>query len=191
MASGIGGCSADAAAALRGLADLWKLDAGPPTLRSVAEALGSDVPVCVESRPCWMEGRGETVTPAPEVPPVAMVLVNPGVAVPTAPVFRALKARSGLGRADRSGFGSDAHALARYLATARNDLEAPALQIAPVIGEVLAALRAQSGVLLARMSGSGATCFAICENDAQARMAARAIAASHPGWWATAARTTE
>ena len=188
VASGIGGGSADAAAALRGLAQLWGVDGNPVQLRAIAEGLGSDVPVCLESRASWMEGRGEIVTPADGVPSVAMLLVNPGVAVPTAPVFRALETRTGVGRASRTGFGTDARGLADYLATTRNDLEAPALQIAPVIGDVLAALRAQPGVLLARMSGSGATCFGIFVDYAQAKVAASAMAQAHSGWWVKPAR---
>jgi len=183
VASGIGGGSADAAAALRGLARLWKLDIGPDAMMDVAALLGSDVPVCVASRSAFMEGRGEIVTALNGVPSVAMVLVNPGVAVPTPAVFRALNARSGLGMARPSSFGADARALADYLRKTKNDLEAPALAIAPVIGDVLTALQAQAGVVFARMSGSGATCFAIAENTTAARRAADALEAAHPAWW--------
>ena len=186
VASGIGGGSADAAAALRGLAKLWGFGGDPAELRAIAETLGSDVPVCVDSCTSWMEGRGEIVAPVAGVPSVAMVLVNPGIAVPTAPVFRALTQRTGVGGAARSGFGTGAATLADYLRTTRNDLEAPALQIAPVIGAVLNALRAQPGVLLARMSGSGATCFALFEDDATAATAAQTIGREHPAWWVSA-----
>ncbi|MEJ0025462.1 MAG: 4-(cytidine 5'-diphospho)-2-C-methyl-D-erythritol kinase [Rhizomicrobium sp.] len=189
VASGIGGGSADAAAALRGLVQLWDLsEVGPHVARGVAEELGSDVPVCVESRPSWMEGRGEIVTRAKGIPPVKLVLVNPGVAVPTAAVFRALTDRSGVGAASRIPFEPDAWSLAEYLRSTRNDLEAPALAIAPAIGEALAALRAQPGIHLARMSGSGATCFGLFEDDGSAEMAAIALARSYPGWWVKAAR---
>jgi len=189
LASGIGGGSADAAAALRGLVQLWDLtQVGPIIAREIAETLGSDVPVCVESRPSWMEGRGEIVTFVRAVPPIKVVLVNPGIAVPTAAVFGALKARSGVDTASRILFDRDAWSMADYLQSTRNDLEEPALGLAPVIGEVLAALRAQPGVYLARMSGSGATCFAFFENDAAAEAAADTIAKAHPNWWVKAAR---
>ena len=187
VASGIGGGSADAAAALRGLARLWKIDITPDAMMPIAATLGSDVPVCVASRPSFMEGRGEIVTAVAGVPSVAMLLINPGVAVPTPAVFRTLAERSGTGMARPASFGADARALAAYLETTRNDLEAPALAIAPAIGEVLAALRAQPGVLLARMSGSGATCFGIFESDAAAKVAKRTIKGARPAWWAQVA----
>lgn len=188
VASGIGGGSADAAAALRGLAQLWKLDVPREDLLKIAATLGSDVPVCVESRSAWMEGRGEIVTPASGLPPAWLVLVNPRVAVPTGPVFKALTARTGVGKARRGGFGGEARALADYLAATANDLEAPALGIAPVIGEVLAALKAKPGTLLARMSGSGATCFALFGDADAANAASAAIKAVHDAWWVQPAR---
>lgn len=186
VASGIGGGSADAAAALRGLARLWKLHIGLDAMLEIAATLGSDVPVCVASRSSFMEGRGEIVTAVEGVPPAAMVLVNPGVAVPTPAVFRAVKERSGLGGTLPSSFGADA--LARYLRTTKNDLEAPAKEIAPVIREVLGELARMPGILLARMSGSGATCFGLFEDGVSSDMAAIALAHSHPGWWVKAAR---
>ncbi len=189
VASGIGGGSADAAATLRGLVQLWNLDeVGPLKTMEIAQTLGSDVPVCVESRTAWMEGRGEIVTPFKRLPPILLVLVNPGVAVPTAAVFKALERRSGVDTASRIPFESDAWSVAEYLRETANDLEAPALAIAPVIGDALAALRAQPGVYLARMSGSGATCFAIFESDEAALAAADAVGAAHPAWWVKAAR---
>ncbi|HWD27187.1 MAG TPA: 4-(cytidine 5'-diphospho)-2-C-methyl-D-erythritol kinase [Rhizomicrobium sp.] len=190
VASGIGGGSADAAAALRGLVRLWDLvDMGPNKARDVAETLGSDVPVCVESRTAWMHGRGEIVTFARRLPPMLIVLVNPRVAVPTGPVFAALKTRSGVGmQQDRIPYDPNVWGVTDYLAATANDLEAPALAIAPVIGEALAALRAQPDAMLARMSGSGATCFGFYKDDEAARFAADAIAAAHPGWWVQTAR---
>jgi 4-diphosphocytidyl-2-C-methyl-D-erythritol kinase len=188
VASGIGGGSADAAAALRGLNTLWKLHLAPEALRTVAAQIGSDVPVCVGSKPSWMEGRGEKVTELSGIPEVSMVLVNPGVAVPTGKVFAALKARRGIGLPLPKAM-SGASELVSYLKTAANDLEAPARAIAPVIGEVLDALVLQPGVLLARMSGSGATCFALFERDEFATAAARALNARNPGWWIVSTRT--
>jgi 4-diphosphocytidyl-2-C-methyl-D-erythritol kinase len=181
VASGIGGGSADAAAALRGLNELCGL--GRRDLENVAATLGSDVPVCVASRAAWMEGRGEILTPA-DIPCMPMVLVNPGVAVSTAEVFRRLQKRSGLGR--RAATPID---LMQFLGTTANDLEAPACEIQPVIGDVLGALRALPDVRLSRMSGSGATCFAVFGNKESASHAARILSVAHPGWWVRAAKT--
>jgi 4-diphosphocytidyl-2-C-methyl-D-erythritol kinase len=188
VASGIGGGSADAAAALRGLNDLWVLGKSVDELRVLAETLGSDVPVCVESRPAWMEGRGERVTPARGVSAMAMVLVNPGVAVPTAAVFRALKTRRGVSTVDQTVDMRDARTLIAFLRTTGNDLEAPAREVAPAIGEVLGEIARMPGILLARMSGSGATCFGLFEDDAAAEMAAIALGHSNPDWWVQATR---
>ena len=187
VASGIGGGSADAAAALRGLNTLWKLHLAPEVLRTIAAQLGSDVPVCVGSKSAWMEGRGEKVTKLSGIPVVPMVLVNPGVAVPTGKVFAALKERRGVGLPHPPAM-KDADELVAYLKTTANDLEAPAREIAPVIGEVLDALAAQPGALLARMSGSGATCFALFERDELGTAAARALNARNPGWWIVSSR---
>ena len=189
VASGIGGGSADAAAALRGLVQLWNLeDFGPYKTKAIAETLGSDVPVCVESRASWMEGRGEIVTWAKGIAPLMLVLVNPGVAVSTAEVFRTLKTRTGIGKASRVPIDRDAWSLSSFVQSTTNDLEAPALAIAPVIADVLASLRAQKDVMIARMSGSGATCFALFETDEAAVAAADAIKAANPKWWVQAAR---
>jgi 4-diphosphocytidyl-2-C-methyl-D-erythritol kinase len=188
VASGIGGGSADAAAALRGLRRLWQLDLPDAALPALAATLGSDVPVCVESKSAWMEGRGERVTPAPGVPGAALVLVNPKVAVPTGPVFQALKTRSGVGGVDHAVVLKDAKSLVAFLKTTANDLQPPALQIAPVVGEVLGELSRMPGALLWRMSGSGATCFGLFEDEATAAMAAIALTHSHPGWWVQATR---
>ena len=188
VASGIGGGSADAAAALRGLNVLWQTALAPEELRTVAAQIGSDVPVCVESKPAWMEGRGEKVTALTGVPSVPLVLVNPGVAVPTGKVFAALKERRGVGLPLPPTM-KNSVALVAYLRTTANDLEAPARGIAPIIGEALEALAAQPGALLARMSGSGATCFALFESDAAAHDAATAIRARQRNWWVAATAT--
>lgn len=188
VASGIGGGSADAAAALRGLARLWNVDIGSDATMKIAETLGSDVPVCVASRSSWMEGRGEIVTRAEGVPAAAMVLVNPKIAVPTGPVFAALKTRRGVGTVGHDLHVRDADDLARFLRSLSNDLEAPAKEIAPAIREVLGEIARMPGVLLARMSGSGATCFGLFEDEGASQMAAIALAHSHPGWWVQAAR---
>ena len=185
VASGIGGGSADAAAALRALKALWRIEMTEAALMDIAAGLGSDVPVCVPSKAAYMEGRGEVLTPV-AVPRLPMLLVNPGVAVPTRDVFAALQSRKGVGMdLPRAGF-ADAKALLHFLQETRNDLEESARRIQPVIGAVLAALAAQPEALLARMSGSGATCFALFPDDAACAHAAQAVKAARPGWWVAA-----
>jgi 4-diphosphocytidyl-2-C-methyl-D-erythritol kinase len=178
VASGIGGGSADAAAALRLLGRLWDVAAADAAL---ALTLGADVPVCLAGRAARMGGIGEVLSPAPPLPACGLVLVNPGVAVATPAVFRA---RGGAFTAplDLPAAGwADAAALAADLARMRNDLEAPAVALAPPVGDVLAALRETPEVMLARMSGSGATCFGLCAGAAAAGTAAGRLA--RPGWW--------
>jgi 4-diphosphocytidyl-2-C-methyl-D-erythritol kinase len=183
VASGIGGGSADAAAALRALAGLWRADLDQTTLCDIAAGLGSDIPVCVASRPAFMEGRGEILTILPSLPPLPLLLVNPGVAVPTKDVFAALSDRRGTEMSlPHNGFG-DLADLLRFLEATGNDLEAPALTLQPVIGDVLSALKGLPGALFTRMSGSGATCFALlADNDGCGRAAAM-LKAKHPDWW--------
>jgi 4-diphosphocytidyl-2-C-methyl-D-erythritol kinase len=181
-ASGIGGGSADAAAALRALARLT----GRPLPPGLAASLGADVPVCLASHPARMRGVGEVLDPAP-LPEGWIVLANPRVEVPTPAVFRALQRKDNPPLPGRLPDWPDLAALAGWLAAHRNDLEAPALAIAPVIADVLAALRAQAGARIARMSGSGATCFALFDREAPAQAAALAIRAARPGWWVAAA----
>jgi 4-diphosphocytidyl-2-C-methyl-D-erythritol kinase len=176
VASGIGGGSADAAASLRLLARAWGLEADLP---AIAAPLGTDVPVCIKSRPALMQGVGEILKPAPVIPAIGMVLANPRVALPTPAVF---KARSG-GFSPPAQFPAvwaDARAMADDLARLGNDLEAPAISLCPQISEALAALRALPGVLLARMSGSGATCFALFETPAAAAHATQFLPKN---WW--------
>jgi len=183
VASGIGGGSADAAAALRGLCQLWDLKKDEATLRDIAAGLGSDIPACVLSRPCFMEGRGEILRAAESMPRVPMLLVNPGVPVPTKDVFGALKDRSGVEMVLPRGRFADTADLLRFLETTRNDLEEPARRIQPVIGDVLKAICDLPGALMARMSGSGATCFGIFADDDCAARAANILKNAHPDWW--------
>jgi 4-diphosphocytidyl-2-C-methyl-D-erythritol kinase len=186
VASGIGGGSADAAATLRGLAKLYPGKADEHALLAIAAALGSDVPACVASKPLMMRGRGERLEPLERCPELAAVLVNPGVAVPTGPVFAALAARTGLGHAPKASDLSSGAALIAYLRTTRNDLEAPARALTPAIGEVLGEITRMPGARLARMSGSGATCFGLFTSSDDAQMAAIALGHSHPDWWVAA-----
>jgi 4-diphosphocytidyl-2-C-methyl-D-erythritol kinase len=183
VASGIGGGSADAAATLRGLNNLWNLGLESDELREIAIGLGSDIPVCIDSGPAWMEGRGETLTPLGAMPEFAMLLVNPGVAVSTADVFRGLRRRTGTDLTRPSGGFSSTSQMLDFLHATANDLEAPACAIQPVIAEVLRDLRKTANVLFARMSGSGATCFALYESRDQATGAAMGLRTRHPHWW--------
>ena len=181
VASGIGGGSADAAAALRGLSKLWNTSG--QDLRQIAAGLGSDIPVCVDSAAAFMEGRGEILRPIEAMPRVPMLLVNPGVAVATRDVFAALESRTGVEMKLPRGRFDDTADLLRFLESTRNDLEAPARKLQPVIGEVLKALTSLPGALLARMSGSGATCFGIFADDDCCQRAARTLSQASPGWW--------
>jgi len=180
VASGIGGGSADAAAALRLLGRLWGVAPAAEALRALALRLGADVPVCLTGRPARMGGVGDMLSPAPDLPACGLVLVNPGVAVSTPDVFRARSGRFSAPAALPSGW-LDAVAMARDLAALGNDLEPPAVTLCPVIGTVLAALRAAPGCLLARMSGSGATCFGLFADAVAAAAAAEGV--RRPGWW--------
>jgi len=190
VAAGIGGGSADAAAALRLLAQLNGLAADDARLIEVALETGADVPVCLASRACDMTGIGEGLLPL-NLPRMPAVLVNPSVAVATRDVFSALGLRSGellVGATDvieSPAWPEDGTSITDWvaeLALVANDLEAPAIRIQPAIGEVLDVLGG-SGALLARMSGSGATCFAIYAEAALAQRAAETILRAHPEWW--------
>ncbi len=183
VASGLGGGSADAAAALRGLRRLWNLAQDDVALCEIAAELGSDIPVCVLSQPSFMEGRGEVLRPVQAMPRLPMLLVNPGVAVPTKDVFAGLQNRTGVEMTLPRGCFRDTADLLRFLETTRNDLEEPARRLQPVIGEVLAAIAALPGALLARMSGSGATCFGIFADDVCCARAAENLNKAAPGWW--------
>jgi 4-diphosphocytidyl-2-C-methyl-D-erythritol kinase len=183
VASGIGGGSADAAAALRGLRRLWDLKTDDAALQGIAAALGSDIPVCLDSAPAFMEGRGEILRACEAMPRVPMLLVNPGVAVPTKDVFAGLTTRSGVEMVLPRGHFGDTADLLRFLDTTRNDLEIPARALQPVIGEVLGRIAALPGALLTRMSGSGATCFGIFADDDCCRRAAEILKSAMPGWW--------
>ena len=182
VASGIGGGSADAAAALRLCARLWQVEIEEAVLAEVALSLGADVPVCLAGETVRMTGIGERLAPLVPPPPTPAVLINPGVAVSTGQVFGALAGRFSPPAAVRDG---DFAALAR---ANRNDLEAPAIALAPEIARALAVLGTAPALRLARMSGSGATCFGLFDRADAASEAARAIGAAHPSWWVAACR---
>jgi 4-diphosphocytidyl-2-C-methyl-D-erythritol kinase len=188
-AAGIGGGSADAAAALRLLARANDLSPDDARVVEAGRATGADVPACLRSSACVMSGIGEKLA-AMRMPPLPAVLINPGVPVATRDVFAALGLKAG------DTFGADGEAVPiawpeaasaddwlPAIAAGRNDLEPPASRIQPAIGDVLALLNASDGCLLARMSGSGATCFGLFNDSAAARDAARNIRVRQPRWW--------
>lgn len=189
-ASGIGGGSADAAAAIRAILRMLTQEDDPIATEALFASLdpaavlrlGADVPVCLISRPARMRGVGED-TVLVNSPECWITLVNPRVQVPTPQVFAGLHSKTNPAMPEDLPEWADARALADWLTTQRNDLEPPALVIAPVIGDVLAALRTQPATLIARMSGSGATCFALSSSQAEAEAIAAAVQAQHPEWW--------
>jgi 4-diphosphocytidyl-2-C-methyl-D-erythritol kinase len=152
-------------------------------MAALALALGADVPVCLGGRTAFMSGIGETIAPAPALPAAWLVLVNPGVAVSTPAVFKMLDGNFTTANGHFDHAPADARELASILSERNNDLEAPARQMGPVIGDVLGALTATENVLLARMSGSGATCFGLYGNPGDADRAAQSIAQDRPDWW--------
>lgn len=177
VAAGIGGGSADAAAALRLLARLWNLHPDAARIAHIAHVLGADVLACVGSRAVRGEGRGDTLDAidAEHLSGMPLLLVNPGVPVATGAVFASW---DGVDR------GPLAHGEPMAVAvSARNDLESPACRIAPEIRDVLTLLRQAEGTTLARMSGSGATCFALFRSNAARDAADLAIARARPDWW--------
>ena len=179
VASGIGGGSADAAAALRLLCRFWRLD--PGMVRRLAGDLGADVPVCLAGTPALMAGIGELLMAAPRLPDVGIVLVNPGVAVATPAVFRARGGAFSAAAQFADGGWCDVGSFVAALRGVGNDLQAPAQALAPVVSDVLAAVSAASGCRLGRMSGSGATCFGLFDTAGAARAAAGTI--DRDGWW--------
>lgn len=186
VASGIGGGSADAAATLRALCRLSGHDPASPALAAFALSLGADVPMCLVGRPAHIQGIGETIEPVALGHRFGLLLVNPGVAISTPSVFRALNRRDNPPLPtlpDSRSLGAFAAFLA---ASTRNDLEAPARQLAPVIGDLLAELDGLPRIRLTRMSGSGATCFGLFDDAESAEAASRVIRQRHPDWWVAA-----
>lgn len=186
VAAGLGGGSADAAAALRLIARANGMAPDDPSLFAAARATGADVPVCLASRLRAMGGIGDDLGPELASPALHAVLVNPRAACPTGEVFRALGAPAGARFDQPSPEGAAAWpnaGLLDRLAGGRNDLEAPAMRLVPAIGEVLAALRGLAGAAFARMSGSGATCFALFADGEAAAAAARDLRRARPAWW--------
>ena len=187
IASGIGGGSSDAAATLRALNQLWQLHTPSQELAQMALSLGADLPMCLAAKSVRASGIGEVLSPVASLPSLALVLVNPGIAVATPSVFKALNKRDNPTLPPLPQQWND-KMVSSWLGTTRNDLEDAALSIAPQIGTALAALR-QSGATLARMSGSGATCFGLFNSLQDAADAASTIAAGQPSWYVEATTT--
>jgi 4-diphosphocytidyl-2-C-methyl-D-erythritol kinase len=186
VAAGLGGGSADAAAALRLIARANGLTRDDPQLYAAARATGADVPVCLDSRPRIMRGIGDILSEPLTLPTLPAVLVNPGVALATKEVFAGWATASS--PSPKAGFAAlgappTRAALSEFLLAQANDLERPAIALAPVIADVLAVLRNSVGCKVARMSGSGATCFALFASAAAAHRAARALRSKFPNWW--------
>lgn len=189
VASGIGGGSSDAAATLRLLRRHWRLPVSDDELARAALSLGADLPMCLAARSLRARGVGEVIEPVRILAPANLVLVNPGTAIATPSVFRALARRDNAplpGTPTTGGLDE----LVAWLSQTRNDLQDAAISIAPAIGEALAAL-VSSGAALARMSGSGATCFGLFATPAGARRAAGLIASARPSWYVEATKTVE
>ncbi len=182
VAAGLGGGSADAAAALRLLARANGLSVDDPRLAGAALEVGADVPVCLASRPCIMRGVGDQLSPPLDLPQLAAVLVNPGVALATRDVFAKFGDTFDT-RPDRAEVPQQHDALVEWLAHHDNDLTPAATACAPVIAELLARMRDLPGARLARMSGSGATCFALFASAGEAAAAAWLLQAGHEDWW--------
>ena len=194
VAAGIGGGSADAAAALNGLMALWQVDPASVDLGGVALDVGADVPACLYGRSAFIGGIGEEIERAPALPPAWLVLVNPGAALSTADVFRERPRGSdggsdgdfnGPGRFDESP--ATAEVLAGLLADRGNDLKETAERLLPAVKQVLQSLEAAEDCLLARMSGSGATCFGLFGDAGAAARAAAELGQQQPQWWVRAA----
>jgi 4-diphosphocytidyl-2-C-methyl-D-erythritol kinase len=186
VAAGLGGGSADAAAALRLIAQANGLTRDDPQLYAAARATGADVPVCLDPRPRIMRGVGDVLSEPLTLPGLPALLVNPGIAVATKEVFAGwASAPLPSPAADLAAIAnlSTREGLLRFLLAQSNDLERPALALAPAIADVLSALRALSDCDLARMSGSGATCFGLFKTTSAAYEAGRVLSSGHPKWW--------
>ena len=179
VASGIGGGSADAAAALRGLIRLFDISISEQDLNELALQLGADVPVCLLQKSSRMRGIGEIIEPIEIDLPEGIVLVNPRIPASTSKVFESLNLQCG------QSFGA-AIGNVYDIESWRNDLTAPAVTLVPEIADVIGSLIFQPDIICSRMSGSGATCFGLFESLEKAQIAADAIAEKHPNWWVVA-----
>lgn len=186
IAAGLGGGSSDAGAALRLANAVLGLGLAATALEDIARVVGADGPMCLRARTAWAEGHGDVLTDASRMPPLHAVLVNPGVPSLTGAVYRAYDTAPR--RADRPPPPTDwiPGAVIDWLAGCRNDLEAPAIGLAPEIETALATMRACGGARLTRMSGSGATVFGLFDDAKTAAQAAKALRTLHGDWWVEA-----
>jgi 4-diphosphocytidyl-2-C-methyl-D-erythritol kinase len=201
--AGLGGGSADAAAALRLIAKANGLGLDDRRIHEAARATGADIPVCLDPRPRAMRGIGEILSPPMVLPKLGILIVHPGLALPTGPVFKALGLAPGeqlmarspppamaypstFVQAEEGGQAANRNALLTWLASERNDLEKAAISIAPQIADVLRAVAGLAGCRLARMSGSGSACFGLFESGRAAAAAAKRLGAERPAWWVRA-----
>lgn len=190
LASGLGGGSADAAAAVWGLMELWDIprpspagDNAPPWLADILSALGSDVPACLRCAPVFMKGAGEILRPAPPLPEIPVLLVHPGKFCPTPDVFAAFEGPFS-NPLELPGSWDGLNSLYGFLERQRNDLTEAAAGLVPEVREALDLLAAQDGCRIARMSGSGASCFGLFADELQVMDAAEGVLAARPDWWA-------
>lgn len=184
VAAGLGGGSSDAGAALKLVRDTLSLPLDDSALAGIAAGLGADGPMCLHARAAWAEGRGDRLTFETGLPPLPALLVNPGVPSSTGAVYQAFD-DGAPGRADRPVPPGDRSlaSVIRWLAGQRNDLQTPAVALAPAVGEALAAVEVLPGARMTRMSGSGATVFALFDSAAGAGAAGQALMARYPHWW--------
>jgi 4-diphosphocytidyl-2-C-methyl-D-erythritol kinase len=187
VAAGLGGGSADGAAALRLFAAMAGTETTFADLLEISRGLGADVPMCLYSRPAEVRGIGEIVLPLKHFPACHIVLVNPLVAVATAEIFRRLERRDNPGLPMLGDPLTRPAQLGLWLDETRNDLEPPAIAMVPAIGDLIERLAGASGCILSRMSGSGATVFGLFGSSAQAHQAAHDLRETWPGYWVAAA----
>lgn len=191
VAAGLGGGSADAAACLSGLSELWSLETDRSEIFRIGLELGADVPACLNGEACYLTGIGEALEPLDSFPSFGILLVNPGIALSTPRVFKALEGRFSAARSAPTSYDPSAHgsekrgreALLTALSASVNDLQAPAVGLVPQIAGCLDALGEAPGCLLARMSGSGASCFGLFALPEEAAAAAASIQRLQPAWW--------
>ena len=194
--AGLGGGSADAAAALRLIVRANGISIDDARVHDAARATGADIPVCLDPRPRIMRGIGEILSAPVTLPQLGILVVHPGFALSTGPVFKALGLTPGeqfAGASPRQGElgeerwqGADRERLLAWLASECNDLEAPAIAIAPAVADVLGLIAGLAGCRLARMSGSGSACFGLFDDGEAAAAATRDVAALRPSWWVRA-----
>jgi len=187
VAAGLGGGSADAAAVLRGLNEIWRLELSTSRLQEIGAALGADLAVCLEGRPSMVGGIGERIEPR-AMPQLSLVIANPGIALATKDVFARLRPPYA-DPVPAPEMLADAMAVATFSRALGNSLAAPAIELCPTVATLLADIEALQGCRLAQMSGSGATCFGLFDHDAAATSAAAALLAKRPGWFVRACRS--